>query len=100
MNSSVSHSITEFEEAYASNSITASEEAYLRQLKHPEVKKALHRLDSAQARHDSVSRHLAMGSSGVSLDDLSCLESELVAAKAGLVKLLIWGYEPVELKPD
>ncbi len=100
MNSPLSHSITEFEEAYESHSITASEEAYLRQLEHPEVKKALLQLDSAQAKHDSVSRKLAMGSSAVSRDDLSRWESELVAAKAGLVKLLTWGYEPVELKPD
>lgn len=78
MNSSVSHSIT------------ASEEAYLRQLEHPDVKKALFQLDATQARHDSVSRKLADGSSVVSRDDLSRLESELVAAKAECVKLLYW----------
>lgn len=74
-----------------SHSITALEEAYLRQLDHPEVKKALLRREAAQAKHDSVSRKLADGSSIVSLNDLSFWESELVAAKAELEKFLIWG---------
>lgn len=67
-----------------SNSIAVAvyEEAYQRLLERPDVKKALFRLEIAQAKHDSVSRKLGNGSSVVSLDDLSFLESELVAAKA------------------
>ncbi|MCS6237549.1 hypothetical protein C9I43_00315 (plasmid) [Shewanella morhuae] len=71
------------------NPITALEEAYLSQLEHPEVKKALLRREAAQAKHDSVSRKLADGSSVVSLNDLSFWESEVVAAKAELEKFLI-----------
>lgn len=61
--------------------------AYNRLLERTDVKDALFRVESAQAKRDSVSRKLCAGSGAVSVDDLSRWETELAAAKEGLVAL-------------
>ena len=61
--------------------------AYSRLLERTDVKEALFRVESAQAKRDSVSRKLCAGSAAVSVDDLSRWETELAAAKEGLVAL-------------
>lgn len=61
--------------------------AYGRLLERADVKEALFRLDSAQAKRDSVSRKLCAGSAAVSVDDLSRWETELAAAKVALVTI-------------
>jgi hypothetical protein len=56
--------------------------AYDRLLERADVKEALFRLESAQAKRDSVSRKLCAGSVAVSVEDLARWETELAAAKA------------------
>lgn len=61
--------------------------AYGRLLERADVKEALFRLESAQAKRDSVSRKLCAGSAAVTVGDFSRWEAELVDAKAALLKL-------------
>lgn len=71
----------------ASKASQLEDAAYGRLLERADVKEALFRLESAQAKRDSVSRKLCTGSAAVSVDDLSRWEAELAAAKAALVTL-------------
>lgn len=74
-------------QSVASKASQLEDAAYARLLERTDVKEALFRLESAQAKRDSVSRKLCGGSSAVSVDDLSRWETELAASKAALVSL-------------
>lgn len=71
----------------ASKASQLEDAAYGRLLEQANVKEALFRVESAQAKRDSVSRKLCVGSAAVSVDDLSRWETELAAAKKGLEAL-------------
>ena len=71
----------------ASKASQLEDAAYGRLLERADVKEALFRVGSAQAKRDSVSRKLCARSAAVSVDDLSRWEGELAAAKEGLVAL-------------
>jgi hypothetical protein len=61
--------------------------AYACLLERKDVKDALFRLESVQAKRDSVSRKLCAGSAAVSVEDLARLETDLASAKESLVRL-------------
>ncbi len=71
----------------ASKASQLEDAAYGRLLERADVKEALFRVESAQAKRDSVSRKLCAGSAAVSVEDLARWETELAAAKESLVAL-------------